>query len=182
MKNFEILQRYKAEVNCPDYHEIHKKYKSELALLNKSQEVKNYLSIPLAIIAVICIIGGILCIFFDAPIVFYVFLGILIVALVVKKLNNVIVEHREERMKKSNQYKSKAMELKYNYLENYGSVVGFIDDLNNSCCDYDERTEDYYCSVTGQKIDYPKYWNCQKKYAFNRCELSKMYYDNLYED
>ncbi|MDD6620305.1 MAG: hypothetical protein PUE75_04370 [Eubacteriales bacterium] len=183
MNNLEILQRYKAEVNSSHYREIHDKYKKELTLLKRKYEVKNYLSIPLAIVAVVIAICCVLCIVFDEPMIFFILSGVLIVELIVRKVNNLIVENKADKnYRNGTAYSSELIDLRRSYLDKYDSVIGYFDSVNDCCCDYDEKSECYYCCVTGKRLDYPQYVDCEKKYAFQRCEYSRMYFDNLYDD
>ncbi|MDE5984083.1 MAG: hypothetical protein K2H13_02365 [Eubacterium sp.] len=86
-------------------------YKKESLALSHKYDVKHKLSAPLAIIAVLLVIGGILCIIMDEPVLFYILLVILIVDLVVRKINNKIVEHRERKNHKSSSYLEELQKL-----------------------------------------------------------------------
>lgn len=183
MKNSEILQRYKLEVKSEKFQEIHENYRRESSQLYSKYEVKNHLSIPLLIIAIITVICCIFSLVKDNAVAFYMLLATLVVVLIVRKLNKIVVENRDDKAHSiGSLYSKELVELRYNYLSQYNSVVGLFEAINDCCCDYDDNSEQYYCCVTGRKLNYPEYISCQKKYAFNSCDCSKMYYKDVYED
>lgn len=185
MKNSEILQRYKTEIRSGKYTEIHDKYKKESLALSHKYDVKNKLSVPLAIIAVLLVIGSILCIIIDEPILFYILLVILIVDLIIRKINNKIVEHKENKNHKSSSYSDELKKLNNRFYFENNSVIGYFNSLiYDGCGDYDENSGNYYCSLTGKQLTLHEYYHqCNGGCAFNtKCPYSNQYYTSLYED
>lgn len=184
MKNSEILRRYKCEVNSDEYRKIHQNYQIDYSQLFKKHKVVNKGSKPLAVISALLFLCAIVCIPTDQPIMFWIFCGLLALALLIWKISNVICNYKDDKNHNSNSLFSKELdELNLKYLNDYNSVIGYFKMLpKGCCCDYDENTEDYYCSITGSPLPYPAYTQCKTAHAFNSCKYSKMYYDNLYED
>lgn len=184
MKNSEILIRYKHEVNSAKYEKIHDNYRKDYAQLINKYQITNKGTKPLAVISVLLFIICIYCVVIDNPIACWIFCGILALVLIIWKVNNCIYKNKENKIySKSSALHHDITNLNAKYLSEYNSVIGYFRELDeNSCCDYDSYTENYYCSVNGRQLSYPEYLHCKNAHAFEKCKYSKEYYNNLYKD
>lgn len=142
MNHHEILLRYKYETASEQYRKIHKKFKNDSARLYCKYEIKNYVSAPLAIIAVIiliCIVFSVVC---RDKLALYILICELIIVLSVRTINKKLVNQRNFFAHvKGSPYSEELEKLKYHYLNYYDSVIGFVDNVNDFCCDCEENCD-----------------------------------------
>lgn len=143
MCNSEIMERYKYETASEHFRKIHRMYRSDSAQLYSKYEIKNYVSAPLAIIAVIISISIVFSVICRDKLALCILIGELIIVLSVRTINKKLVNQRNVFAHgKDSPYSEELAELKYHYLNYYDSVIGFVD-VNDFCRDCKENCDIY---------------------------------------
>lgn len=190
MQNSEILRRYRREVNTDSYEEIHKKYRKERQVIASKDKVEDKLSTPLLFLIIASVIGDVF-VFFrnDGELdgyLFIIFTLLIIIFSIWRKIYRKTIDKKESKALKNYLNGSELSDLRFKYLSEYNSVIGYFDNLYSStgkCGDYDENSEICTCSVTGQPIDYLEYsYQCQRPGKCYSCPKFNDYFNHLYDE